>query len=110
MAPDQMISFVNENNLDPVTLNKSRKENESSYDLSEAETIDEPIESSTYHHERFLSQIHENANSQVASLRRDGKTNNLIREKMTCQSSANEMSSILDNHSFILWGSRLSYS
>lgn len=110
LSSEQIIAIVNENNLDPVSLNIGWKENGGGYDLKEGETIETAIYSASKHHQRFVSQIEEDANMQVASLRQQGISDEEMNSELVFQKNANDLSKVFQNQGVLYYGLRVAAS
>jgi len=110
MSSDQIVALVKRNQLDPVTLNIGWKENGGGYDLKSGESIEAAIESAALHHERFISQLQEDADMQVASLRQQGESDDEMRAELAFQKNANDVSTVYHTKGITFYGMRVAAS
>lgn len=110
MSSDQIVALVKQNQLDPVTLNIGWKENGGGYDLKSGESIEAAIESTALHHERFISQLQEDADMQVASLRQQGASDDEMAAELAFQKNANDVSTVYHTKGIPFYGMRVAAS
>lgn len=110
MSSDQIVALVKQNQLDPVTLNIGWKENGGGYDLKRGESIEAAIESAALHHERFVSQLQEDADMQVASLSQQGASDDEMRAELAFQKNANDLSTVYHTKGIPFYGMRVAAS
>ncbi|OIP65669.1 MAG: hypothetical protein CO150_02890 [Nitrospirae bacterium CG_4_9_14_3_um_filter_53_35] len=107
LSADQVIALVNENQLDPVTLNIGWKENGGGYDLKQGEAIELAIKSAAAHHERFIAELQEDANMQVTNLRQQGISDVQMQSELAFQQNANDMNSVFHSKGVPFYGVRV---
>ncbi len=110
MSANQIVAFVKQNQLDPVTLNIGWRENSGEYDLKREETIEAAIQSATLNHERFISQLQEDADMQVASLRKQGISDIQMQSELAFQKNADDLTSIFYKKGVPFYGMRVAAS
>ena len=110
MSSDQIVELVKQNQLDPVTLNIGWKENGGGYDLKHGESIEAAIESAALHHERFVAQLQEDADMQVASLSQQGASDVEMRAELAFQKNANDLSRVYHTKGIPFYGMRVAAS
>jgi hypothetical protein len=110
LSAGQVVALVKENRLDPVTLNIGWKENGGGYDLKQGESIGFAIKSAVSHHERFIAELQEDANMQVANLRQRGITNDQMQSELAFQQNANDLNSIFLSKGVPFYGVRVAAS
>lgn len=107
MSAEQIVSFVKQNQLDPVTLNIGWKENGGGYDLKHGESIEDAIEAAASHHKRFIAQLQEDADAQVASLRQTGASDVQMQVEIAFQKNANDLNSVFQTNGIPFYGIRV---
>ncbi len=110
MSADQIVAFVKQNQLAPVTLNIGWRENGGGYDLKRGETIEAAIQSVAFNHERFISQLQEDADMQVASLCKQGISDAQMQSELAFQKNADDLASIFHKKGVPFYGMRVAAS
>lgn len=110
LSSDQIVALIKENQLDPVTLNIGWKENGGGYDLKRGESIEAAIESAALHHERFIAQLREDADMQVANLRQQGISDAQMGSELAFQQNANDLSLVFLDKGIPFYGVRVAAS
>lgn len=107
LSADQVVAFVKGNRLDPVSLNIGWKENGGGYDLKQGESIEAATKSAASHHDRFIAQLQEDANMQVATLRQQGMADAEMQSELAFQKNANDLSSVFQTKGVPFYGIRV---
>ncbi len=107
LSSDQIVALLNEKQLDPVTLNIGWKDNGGGYDLKRGESIEEAIASAALHHNRFIEQLQEDADMQVAKLRQKGISDAQMRSELAFQQNANDLTSVFHDKGVPFYGVRV---
>ena len=110
LSSEQIVSLVKGNHLDPVTLNIGWKENGGGYDLKKDESIEDAIKSAEFHHKQFVSQLREDADMQVATLRQSGISDAQMQPAITFQENAHELESVSQSKGIPFYGVRVAAS
>lgn len=107
LPAEQIVALVRKNHLEPTTLNIGWKENGGGYDLRKGESVETAIESAAMHHKRFVEQLREDADMQVALLREQGMGDDQMKAELVFQQNADELNSVLVDKGVPFYGMRV---
>ncbi|TXI46624.1 hypothetical protein [Methylophilus sp.] len=107
ISSEQLVATLKQKQLDPVTLNIGWKENGGGYDLKSGESTEDAIKSASLHHARFVSQLLEDANLQVETLRQQGTNDDQMIPALEFQKNANDLNTTLKQKGIQFYGVRV---
>ncbi len=107
MVANQVVSFVKENRLDPVTLTIGWKEHGGGHDLQQGESIEDAIKAASLFQKSMIAELQEDANRDVAELRKQGEHGAPLETALTFQKEINEQNAVFQAKGVTYYGIRV---
>jgi len=104
MAADRLLAFVQQHQLETVTLNIGWGENSGGYQRKPGESIQEAIASAARHHQQFLQVMREDADRQAARLKEQGISDDQMRPERAFRENAHALGNVYETYGVPFYG------